>query len=43
MTQRNLKYELMFRAYLFKFDFKTHKEICKHINVKPIINKEEVD
>ena len=39
MKKRNLKYEANFRAYLFSMDFKTHKEICKYINVKPINNK----
>jgi len=30
---RNLEYEKKFRAYLFKFNFETHKKICKNINV----------
>ncbi len=34
MKKRSLKYEEKFRAYLFSFDFETHKEICKEINVK---------
>jgi len=34
MKERNLEYENKFRAYLFSMDFKTHKEICKNINVK---------
>lgn len=33
MKLRNLKYEQKFKAYLFKFDWKTHKAICKNINV----------
>jgi hypothetical protein len=40
MKQRNLNYELQFRRYLFSFDFETHKQICKNINVRPIINEE---
>ena len=35
---RNLEYEKKFRAYLFSFDFNTHKEICKNLNVKPKLN-----
>jgi len=35
MKTRNLIYEKKFRAYLFSFDFETHKEICKNINVIP--------
>lgn len=30
---RNLEYEKKFRAYLFSFDYETHKQICKNINV----------
>ena len=26
--KRNLEYEKKFRAYLFSFDFETHKQIC---------------
>jgi len=37
MKERSLNYEKKFRKYLFSFDFKTHKEICKNINVKPNI------
>jgi hypothetical protein len=33
MKKRNLEYEEKFRAYLFSFNFETHKEICKNINV----------
>lgn len=33
MESRNKEYEKKFRAYLFKFDFETHKEICKNLNV----------
>lgn len=35
IKKRSLPYEVKFRKYLFSFDFKTHKEICKNINVKP--------
>ncbi len=35
MKERSLKYEVKFRKYLFSFDFETHKEICKNLNVKP--------
>jgi len=31
--ERNLEYENKFRAYLFSWDFETHKKICKNINV----------
>lgn len=34
MKRRNLEYEKKFRKYLFSFDFETHKEICKNINVR---------
>jgi len=34
MKKRNLRYEEMFRKYLFSFDLKTHLEICKNINVE---------
>lgn len=34
MKKRSLEYESKFRRYLFSFDFKTHLEICKNINVK---------
>ena len=34
MKLRNIEYEKKFRAYLFSFDYKTHKEICKNINVE---------
>ncbi len=40
MKERNLKYEKKFRAYLFSFDLKIHKEICKNINVKPNIQED---
>lgn len=33
MNKRNLEYKKKFRKYLFSFDFETHKEICKNINV----------
>jgi hypothetical protein len=33
MKERSLDYENKFRRYLFSFDFETHKEICKNINV----------
>ena len=36
MRERNLEYEKKFRAYLFSFDFETHKEICKNINVRVV-------
>lgn len=39
MKKRSLKYEERFRKYLFSFDFETHKQICKEINVKPNINE----
>ena len=32
-NKRNLEYEKKFKTYLFKFDFETHKAICKNINV----------
>ncbi len=32
--ERNLKYELRFRKYLYSFDFDKHKDICKNINLK---------
>lgn len=35
MKERNLSYEKKFRTYLYSFDFKTHKEICESINLKP--------
>lgn len=34
MKLRSLEYETKFRKYLYSFDFKTHKEICKTINLK---------
>ena len=34
MKTRNLEYEKKFRKYLYSFDFETHKDICKNINVK---------
>jgi len=34
MKKRSIEYELKFRKYLYSFDFQTHKEICKNINVK---------
>jgi len=34
MKKRNLDYEKKFRTYLFSFDFETHKQICKDLNVK---------
>ena len=34
MKTRNLNYEDKFKKYLFSFDLKIHKEICKYINVK---------
>jgi len=34
MKTRNLDYEKKFRKYLFSFDYKSHIEICKNINVK---------
>ena len=34
MKERSIKYEEKFRKYLFSFDLKTHKDICKNINVK---------
>jgi len=40
MKTRNLEYEKKFRTYLFSFDFEKHKEICKNLNVKPNIPKE---
>lgn len=33
MKKRNLEYEKRFRAYLFSFNFETHKQICENINV----------
>ena len=33
MSKRNLEYEQKFKAYLFKFNWETHKEICKNLNV----------
>jgi len=39
LKKRNLEYEKKFRSYLFSMDFKTHKEICKNINVKPNQNE----
>jgi len=40
MKKRNLRYENLFRAYLFNGDFERHKEICKNINVRAIKNGE---
>ena len=37
MKERNLTYEKKVRAYLFSFDFETHKQICENLNVKPNI------
>lgn len=37
--QRNQEYERKFRAYLFSFDWETHKQICGNLNVKPKIGK----
>lgn len=37
MKKRNEEYEKKFRAYLFSFDFETHKKICGNLNVKPNI------
>lgn len=34
MKERNLEYERKFKTYLFSFNFETHKDICKNINVK---------
>ena len=31
--KRSLEYEKKFKAYLFSFDFKTHKEICEQIGL----------
>ena len=39
MKERSLLYEKKFMKYLFSFDFETHKEICKNINVKPNIDE----
>ena len=39
MKKRNLDYEKRFSAYLFSFDFETHKKICKHINVVPVAGR----
>jgi len=33
MKERSEKYEQKFRKYLYSFDWETHKEICKNINV----------
>lgn len=30
---RSLEYENKFMKYLFSFDYETHKDICKNINV----------
>jgi len=40
--KRSLEYERKFRKYLFSFDFETHKEICKNINVVVYTAKREV-
>lgn len=40
--KRSLEYEKKFRKYLFGFDFNTHKEICKNINVKPNLESKDV-
>jgi len=34
MKKRNVEYEKKFRAYLYSFDFETHKKICENINLK---------
>jgi len=36
---RNLAYENKFRAYLFGFDWETHKKICDNINVVVRVEK----
>lgn len=41
LKKRSLKYEEKFRKYLFSFDFETHKEICKNINVEHKHNKND--
>jgi len=41
MKQRNTEYEQKFKKYLFSFDFKTHLEICKNINVHTILPDKE--
>lgn len=41
MKQRNLTYEEKFRAYLYGFDFETHRKICKNINVNCKTLKQE--
>ncbi|NQV00334.1 MAG: hypothetical protein HQ538_06370 [Parcubacteria group bacterium] len=33
MKTRSLEYEKKFRKYLYRFDWETHKEICKNIGV----------
>ena len=38
-NKRNIKYENMFKKYLFRGTFERYKAICKQINVKPKLGK----